>query len=46
MAHIEHTRLLSRPMMALCMAKITILQRHGIARERDHFRATRDMEVV
>lgn len=46
MAHIKQTSLLSGPVVALQMAEIGVLQRHGEPREGDHFAPPRNMQVI
>jgi hypothetical protein len=46
MAHIKQARLFSRPVVALNMAKIGVLEGHGEPRKGDHFGALFKVQVI
>ena len=46
MAHIKQTSLLPRPLMALNMAQVRILQRHRVPRKRHHPSPACHMQII
>lgn len=46
MAHVEQARLLSRPLVALNMAEIGVLEGHRVPRKGHHFCTFGNMQVI